>query len=243
MNRVVEEISLKAWPAFETINYHGWLMRFANAYTKRANSVTVLDQVDLEIETKINYCESQYLIRKQKPIFRLLSWTNPKLLDSKLAIKGYQLIEPSLVLGMTLSEQSFNYVPNLNQESLDRWLLAYHELKASGDDLSATHHMILAKIESETLFLSLKQDEKIVACGVGVLENGYLGIFDLVTSSMQRRRGYATTIIQGLLQWGIKKGAFFSYIQVVQANIPARNLYEKLGYKPMSEYWYRVSCV
>ena len=78
------------------------------------------------------------------------------------------------------------------------------------------------------------------ACGIGVLESGYLGIFDLITNPMQRRRGYATAIIQGLLQWGIDKGAFFAYIQVVKANIPARNLYEKLGYEPMYEYWYRV---
>ncbi len=79
--------------------------------------------------------------------------------------------------------------------------------------------------------------------GLGVLESGYLGIFDLVTSPMQRRRGYATALIQGLLKWGIEKGAFFSYIQVVKANIPARNLYAKLGYQPIYEYWYRVGCV
>ncbi|MBO3464516.1 hypothetical protein G7B40_000025 [Aetokthonos hydrillicola Thurmond2011] len=27
MDRVIEQISLKAWPAFETINHHGWVMR------------------------------------------------------------------------------------------------------------------------------------------------------------------------------------------------------------------------
>ncbi|NEQ28463.1 MAG: GNAT family N-acetyltransferase [Microcoleus sp. SIO2G3] len=174
------------------------------------------------------------------PIFRLLSWTNPNRLDSKLAIQGYQLIEPSLVMGLLLSDKSLNNVPNFNQESLNQWLLAYHDLKGFKDEVSAIHRMILTKIESETLFASLKQDEKIVACAVGVLENGYLGIFDLVTSQMHRRLGYGTAIIQGLLKWGINKGAFVSYIQVVQANIPARNLYEKLGYKPMYEYWYRV---
>ncbi|MDF5708840.1 MAG: GNAT family N-acetyltransferase [Nostoc sp. S4] len=231
---------MKAWPAFETINHYGWVMRFAGGYTKRANSVTVLDEIGLDIEEKIAYCQSKYQARKQNPIFRLLSFTNPEVLDEKLAARGYQLIEPSLVMGMRLSERSLNIVPAINQENLNDWLVAYQNLKALGQQPSTIQRMILTAIKSETLFVSYKQHDEIVACGIGILESGYLGIFDLVTSPMQRRRGYATAIIQGLLQWGINKGAYFSYIQVVQANIPARNLYEKLGYEPIYKYWYRV---
>jgi GNAT superfamily N-acetyltransferase len=240
IHRTVEEISLKAWPAFEAINHHGWVMRFADGYTKRANSVTVLNEIGLDIEEKIAYCESQYRARKQNPIFRLLSFTNPEVLDKKLAARGYEIIEPSLVMEMRLSERSLNILSAINHENLDDWLVAYHNLKSSREQPSAIHRMILAAIKSETLFASYKQNDEIVACGIGVLESGYLGIFDLVTTPTQRRRGHATAIIQGLLQWGINKGACFSYIQVVQANIPARNLYEKLGYEPIYEYWYRV---
>lgn len=242
MHRIVEEISLKAWPAFETINHNGWLMRFTDGYTKRANSVTVLDQIGLDIEEKITYCESQYRARKQKAIFRLLSFTNPEVLDNRLSARGYQIIEPSVVMGLTLSEPSLNILPAINQETLNDWLVAYHHFKALGEQPSTIHRMILTAIKSETLFASFKQNEEIVACGIGVLESGYLGIFDLLTSPMQRRRGCATAVIQGLLEWGINKGAYFSYIQVVKANIPARNLYEKLGYEPIYEYWYRVPC-
>ena len=243
MQRVVEEISLKAWPAFETINHRGWLMRFADGYTKRANSVSVLDQIGLDIEEKITYCESQYRERKQKPIFRLLSFTKPEVLDERLATRGYQLIEPSLVMGLRLSERSLNILPTISQETLNDWLVAYHNLKALGEQPSTIHRMILTAIKSEILFVSFKRNEEIVACGIGILESGCLGIFDLVTSPLQRRRGYATAIIQGLLQWGIDKGAYFSYIQVVQANTPGRNLYEKLGYEPMYKYWYRVGYI
>ncbi|WP_442945053.1 GNAT family N-acetyltransferase, cg3035/Rv0428c family [Nostoc sp.] len=125
MQRIIEEISLKAWPAFETINHNGWLMRFADGYTKRANSVSVLDQIGLDIEEKITYCQSQYRERKQKPIFRLLSFTKLEVLDERLATRGYQLIEPSLVMGLRLSEQSLNILPTISQETLNDWLVAY----------------------------------------------------------------------------------------------------------------------
>jgi len=72
------------------------------------------------------------------------------------------------------------------------------------------------------------------------LESGCLGIFDVLTNLNYRRQGYATALMQGILQWGIEREASFSYLQVVKANIPALKLYEKLGYQPMYEYWYRI---
>jgi GNAT superfamily N-acetyltransferase len=245
MNQAVEEQSLNAWSAFETINYNGWLLRFADGYTKRANSVTVLDNVKSDLEDKIAYCKSQYRSRQQKPIFCLLSFTNPTVLDLALANRGYQLVDPTLVMGLTLSasERSPNTKIAIDREKLNDWLANYYDLNALEKQQSHIHYRILAAIDSDTLFASLKQNGEILACGIGVLESGYLGIFDVFTNQIYRQRGYATALVQGLLQWGIDKGASFSYLQVVKANIPACKLYKKLGYQPMYEYWYRVGSV
>jgi len=38
--RSVEERSLNAWPSLHQMLYDGWVLRFSNGYTRRANSVS-----------------------------------------------------------------------------------------------------------------------------------------------------------------------------------------------------------
>ena len=34
MIRLIEELSLNAWPALQTVLYDGWVLRFADGYTR-----------------------------------------------------------------------------------------------------------------------------------------------------------------------------------------------------------------
>lgn len=245
MNQTIENLSLKAWSAFETINYDGWLLRFADGYTKRVNSVTVLDNVESNLADRIAYCESQYRSRQQKPIFRLLSFNNPDKLDLELADRGYQLADPTFVVGLELSTlaRSPNSIMKIHSENLDDWLNFYYNhfnINPSDQKKPHVHRKILAAIESETIFASLKLSKAVLGGAIGILESGYLGIFDVFINPAYRRCGFATNIMQNLLQWGSDRGASFSYLQVAKTNIFACALYEKFGYQPLYEYWYRV---
>jgi RimJ/RimL family protein N-acetyltransferase len=73
-----------------------------------------------------------------------------------------------------------------------------------------------------------------------VLENGYFGLFDLITDPRQWNKGYGTKLVNSLLHWAQENGALHAYLQVVSGNAPARHLYTKLGFQKVYQYWYRV---
>ena len=101
--RRIEEASLNAWPALNSLLYDGWIVRFANGYTKRANSVTPLYPGELDIDAKIAFCEKQYRGKKLMPIFRLPAWGEVEALDTRLAGRGYRQIDVTSVQGRLLT--------------------------------------------------------------------------------------------------------------------------------------------
>ena len=120
----IEEAALNAWPALEQANYDGWVLRFSEGYTKRANSVNPLSQSSVELEEKIEYCEHAYTKRDLPAIFRLIEPFDLHDLDSKLAEKGYQVFHPTCVMGLELSPSGTKESAKgiLRKHRLDTWL-------------------------------------------------------------------------------------------------------------------------
>jgi len=89
-------------------------------------------------------------------------------------------------------------------------------------------------------FASIAVDGQTVACGLGVLQNGSIGFYNIVTDDVFRRQGLAQGLIASLLAWAKAEGALCGYLQVMLDNPPALALYAKLGFKEAYQYWYRV---
>jgi GNAT superfamily N-acetyltransferase len=51
-----------------------------------------------------------------------------------------------------------------------------------------------------------------VACGLGVSEQDYFGLFDLVTAPQQRNKSYGAALVAGMLRWARHHGAAQAYL-------------------------------
>jgi hypothetical protein len=173
------------------------------------------------------------------PIFRITPFA-PADLDSILEARGYERIDTTLVLHLDLSQSARTPSEHVCETSLDGWLPIYCRLKLSSLEEHQTHREILETIPGRCCYASLVVSGEAVACALGVLEDEFFGLFDVVTAAEHRRKGYGTQLISSMLGWAQENGARHAYLGVVELNSPARCLYDKLGFQDVYRYWYRV---
>ena len=112
--KLVEEISLNAWPSHKIELYDGWLIRFSHNYTHRTNSVTQVGTSLLPIEEKIHYCEAVYANYHTPSIFKISPLIDPSF-DELLAGKGYEIQHVTETLTMELTQfQRYPSPQNMN---------------------------------------------------------------------------------------------------------------------------------
>ncbi len=239
--RHFEELSLNALPSLETIYYDGWVLRFAGGYPRRANSIQLLYPSRLPLEEKIAYCESQYDARGFRTVFKFTDHA-PRDLEAPLLARGYVGDTPTSVHTLDLAgidappAPPFEVViePRLSED----WFADCARLNAFPADRAESMQAIFARIPVEVAFARLQRDGETVALGLGVLDQGWIGLFDIVTAESARRQGVGTALIQQMLAWGRQRGAQGAYLQVVSNNAPALKLYAKLGFGETYRYWY-----
>lgn len=235
----IEQLALNAWPGTNTYLLGGWVVRWANGYTKRANSATVLFDASWSAE-KQQWVEAFYTKREQRTIFRLLSFNTPQVFDAQLEQDGYEQLDLTNVMTVTLKDGPKD--GRCHVVPLDEWLEIFHLLDQSklGDEKKRLHKTLLEQIPGRVCPMILYDGNAPAACGLGVLDGSAIGLFDIVTGESFRRRGLGTVLVKSILSWGVEHGAQSGYLQVIAANQTAIRLYEKVGFSESYQYWYRA---
>jgi ribosomal protein S18 acetylase RimI-like enzyme len=222
--------------------FDGWVVRFAKGFTKRANSVNPLFASYLANAEKVDRCERLYAERGLPTVFRLTSIASPPELDHFLDRRHYTLLNLASVQHCDLRGQVLAGAPpvQLQDETLDEWFALYCRVSGVAVAEQQVHKEILQAIPAVRLLAVLTDADRVVACGLGVLEDEYFGLFDLVTDGAERNKGYGGQLVSGMLRWAQERGAVHAYLQVLKSNAPAQRLYAKLGFEELYQYWYRV---
>jgi N-acetylglutamate synthase-like GNAT family acetyltransferase len=236
-----EELSLNSHPALQTQLYDGWVLRFANGYTNRANSVSPLYPSTLDLYEKIAECEARYFAQKLPAVFKLTDNSDPAI-DKILDDRGYAIVTPTFVMEMNIQNREFSFGDCVTTNNADEaWLNVYFSFSNYTDKVKIeTSKQILENVKSPMICGRIEKNNAPVACGSAVIERGYMALLNIVVDEPQRGKGYGRELCESLLTASKKLGAHTAYLQVVQNNVTAVNLYEKLGYKTVYSYWYRM---
>lgn len=242
MVRTLEEVSMNAWPASETILYDGWVLRFAGGYTRRANSIYPLYPSTHDIASKIEHCRQVYEASGLAPVYKLTRHIYPADLDTVLDNYGYR--REALTSVQTLSLDAYDSEDDrrvIVSEHVDaNWIRRFIEMNMVSVRYSSIVTSMLQRIATPKCFASIEHDKEMIACGIGVVEDRVVGLFDIVVDPRHRQKGLGTRLVHRILKWARCQQAVLAYLQVMCDNTPALSMYNKIGFGEVYQYWYRV---
>jgi N-acetylglutamate synthase len=244
---VIEEVCLNAWPALQEVHYDGWLIRFADGFTKRTNSANAVRRGVLPIRDKVAHCEALYRAQGRRPIFRVLSTLDDGL-DGALAAAGYRQIDDTSTLYADYSTVR-PAAPSLPVELTptppsSEWLAAHRRFQGRDDAESAALEKILGVLAIPAIFGAVRDAQgRIVSIAKGAVHNGIVCLNLVATDPAAQRQGYSRACVSGVLQWATRDhGARGACLQALSSNAAAIALYKQLGFTREAyryHYWIR----
>ena len=225
----VEATCLNAFPSLQQAILVGWLLRFSEGLSRRANSANPLHSDHAPPEAVIETVEELYRRQGQPAIVRVPSFLTA--IDAPLAARGYSSEGESCVLcdemdGVAaVADPSVELSPHAGTE----WLAAMAALQGHSAAHRQTYRRIVRAIAVPTAFAGLRIDGRFAALAYGALSDGLLCYESVITDPRRRRHGLARRVIASLAAWAREEGARGACLQVEASNTPARALYESFG--------------
>ncbi|MHA1945755.1 MAG: GNAT family N-acetyltransferase [Candidatus Hodarchaeales archaeon] len=243
--KAVQEIANNAWPASYSYLMDGWIVRFNKGVTYRANSVLPLNWWGEDLFSSVKTVEEKYHQSQLPSIFMLHDNHEPKGLESLLIDRFYEKIMPTFVMGIeatkipTIEENAdFNY--KYTETRLPIWYPALEKLSPwrTLEKLVVIGEIIDRVAIPQKRFFFTEHNQKIVGVMLAIIDGKFMGFLNLAVDENYKRKGVATNLVKKAVNWAVSKKVNSIYLQVEKKNIPAVELYKKLGFKEWYSYRY-----
>ena len=246
----LERTAAAHWRGIEEQWLGDWLLRAAEGFTGRANSVLPLGDPGLPLDGALAAVTGWYHARGLSPLIAvpgpLEAGPSGQLLDDHLAERQWSTRPgPAFVMvaDLPLGGQRPDSLPagvviRVADEPDDAWAAMYHY--RGQDHLPPVARKVLTSAQSQA-FLSARSGDEVFAIARLSLAGGWAGITAVEVSPARRRQGLGTTITAAACREAGQRGIGRVFLQVELANAPARALYERLGFRYSHRYHYRVA--
>ena len=246
----LERIMVDGWPPIERAELGGWLLRASAGFTGRANSVLPLGDPGVPLSEAVDRCERWYDERGLRRLFALFGPTGFAVEDDPLGRelrgRGYEPFSHTAVL--TIATRALKPgVPHPSGEPVrlesspsPGWWDLWAALDGRTDDAPTASTAARAVLtgSADQVFASLEVDGAVVGVARAAFAHAWTGVSALHVAPEHRRAGVATQLMGAIADAAGARGIRSVYLQVAQANSPARNLFERLGFSAHHEYRY-----
>ena len=256
--RYLEKIAADGHKALEIEEYKDWELRFSKGYTSRANSIRIMsdpiEEIDYEVEGKLAYAEAEYAKRGLPTIFKLTD--ADKTFSDYLESRGYTVNQPTDVMMLTLDGADYLLKVSENVKDMvnsivtisgdvnlsttpDGWFEPYFEFEEMTDKTQQELcKLIHSNVSIDKTYIKILQEGRVVAVASLATEDGYSLLHNVVVDPTLRGQGLGKKLCYTAISASKSQEADYSYLQVIESNKVALNLYKKLGYEKLYTYWY-----
>jgi GNAT superfamily N-acetyltransferase len=235
----LEEVAALGWPARETRWLGRWLLRAAEGWTGRANSVLPLGDPGLPLDDALAEVTAWYAERGLPARFTLPTPAR-EALGAALAERGWSSYNPTGVLTADVTVTLDRLPPPdpraaVEPEPTSDWLGLYHYRGST--ELPPVARAVLAGARSPG-FALIRDGGRVLAIARGSVDEGWIGVTAVEVDAAHRRQGLGTAVMRAILEWGRERGAVSVYLQVADDNAAALALYDRLGFSRHHGYRY-----
>ena len=246
--RYLQENLINSWPAQHYFFHNGWILRFNDGVTSRANSIIPLDYYGNKtaIAKDIEIAERAYQKYNLPTVFMMHDYYKPNYLKKKLIERGYKEFDFTIGMGSYIKDltslkvnKTLSYSLHNERSMVISDFLAKYSARPKNQQIIIKDLTQRINIPEKCFILVSNQDE-IIGTLMGVLDQkGCLYLADIVVDPNHRREGIASSLFyKAIIEWALPKNAKFVWLQVEIVNKTAINLYKKLGLKELYHYHY-----
>ncbi|MCR5283305.1 MAG: GNAT family N-acetyltransferase [Lachnospiraceae bacterium] len=241
--RFFEKIAANGYVGLEETEYDGWELRFTQGFTGRANSIQIKEPSNLALPEKVAWCEKAYAAHGLPCIFKLTDADTEFI--SFLEQRGYQAVKPTDVMLLALDDVRAYSDNDAVLEDVryardtDGWFEPYFAYEGLSDvkkqELTKKIH---AKVSVDQIYIKIMQKDRVAAVASLAIESGYSLLHNVVVAPDLRGLGLGKKLCHAAILISKECGASHIYLQVMQNNPIAQNLYTRLGFEKQYTYYY-----
>lgn len=224
----LERAGARAWPAAETEERDGWLLRATPEVPRLRNN----SGLPLDPDASLGVVEGWYSVRDAPPTVQCGPLEDRGALKRRLERGGWRVEVEADVLVTDGSSGEPGLPVALLTSPGPRWLDAWARCEGRSPASCAAHaEHVFARVAGRAVF-ALAPDGK--GTGIAVRDpEGPVGLFSLSVREDARRQGIATALVRALAEWA---GAAPIYAQVERGNAAAQDLWRGLGFRRSHGY-------
>ncbi|SDK93201.1 GNAT family N-acetyltransferase [Streptomyces indicus] len=232
-------VAARSWQPVESGTLGGWELRFADGFTRRANSVLALGDPGMPLDEALPRVRQWYAERGLHADIQTATGAEgtQELLCAALEEHGWAPHTPAQVWTGALApvgdlDADASRV-HLARSCDEEWLSRYQRFgQGSPAVLKVLHN------GPSVWFASVPAEGGGAPAAIGrcVVDGRWAGFMAVEVDPAYRRQGLATAVMTALARQALDEGASAAWLQVESGNTAALAMYERMGFAPHHHY-------